>query len=156
MNWYEAKSVEDLKVIGNLNTVKRQINKDIKRITGKNKIDGFIKMGSNSWKGQYEKILSLKKIIKEFNVDEEIEHSEDYGYFKSKADKYIFCLLELSGEERMRQLKIYKSLYKNKNAAREWYTNIAKVIHPDRCKSNKSGEAMSELTSIYNNMVING
>lgn len=37
MKWYEAKNVEDLKKIGNLKTVKMQINKDIKKITGKNK-----------------------------------------------------------------------------------------------------------------------
>ena len=53
----------------------------------------------------------------------------------------------------MKQLKIYKSLYINKDAAREWYMNIAKSIHPDICNSEKSAEAMAELTSIYNKMV---
>ena len=37
----------------------------------------------------------------------------------------------------MKQLKIYKSLYINKDAAREWYMNIAKSIHPDICNSEK-------------------
>ena len=53
----------------------------------------------------------------------------------------------------MKQLKIYKSLYINKDAAREWYMNIAKNIHPDICNSKRSVEAMAELTSIYNKMV---
>ena len=165
MKWYEAKNVEELKKIGNLKTVKMQINKDIKKITGKNNLDSFIKMGSSSWKGQYEKIVSLKKIIDVFyndkvdiGVQADINNSKkqdnlDCNYFKSDADKYIFCLLELSGEERMKQLKIYKSLYVNKEAAREWYKNIAKSIHPDICTSEKSAEAMAELTSIYNKMV---
>ncbi|MBX9138341.1 MULTISPECIES: hypothetical protein [unclassified Clostridium] len=163
MKWYEASSIEELKQIGNLKVVKMEINKDIKRITGRSKLEGFIKMGSSSWKGQYEKILSLKKIINNFNGSdingynrkEYLGQANDinFNYFKSEADKYIFCLLELSGEERMRQLKIYKSLYVNKEAAREWYMNIAKSIHPDICSCEKSVEAMAELTSIYNKMV---
>ena len=152
MKWYEAKSIDDLKEIGTLRTVKIEINKDIRKLTGKKNLDGFIKMGSNSWKGQYDKILALKKIINIFEVDD-VQSNNNEGYFKSEADKYIFCLLELSGEERMKQLKIYKSLYINKDAAREWYMNIAKSIHPDICNSEKSAEAMAELTSIYNKMV---
>ena len=153
MKWYEANSIEELKQIGNLRTVKMEINKDIKKLTGRKKLDGFIKMGSNSWKGQYDKIVALKKIINVFN-DNDVQSSENnLNYFKSQADKYIFCLLELDGEERMKQLKIYKSLYVNKNAAREWYMNIARNIHPDVCKTEKSAEAMAELTSIYNKMV---
>ena len=158
MKWYEAKSIDDLKEIGTLRTVKIEINKDIRKLTGKKNLDGFIKMGSNSWKGQYDKILALKKIINIFEVDDvqannDVQSNNNEGYFKSEADKYIFCLLELSGEERMKQLKIYKSLYINKDAAREWYMNIAKSIHPDICNSEKSAEAMAELTSIYNKMV---
>lgn len=153
MKWYEANSIEELKKIGNLRTVKMEINKDIKKLTGRKNLDGFVKMGSNSWKGQYDKIVALKKIINVFN-DNGVQASENnLNYFKSEADKYIFCLLELDGEERMKQLKIYKSLYVNKNAAREWYMNIARNIHPDTCKLEKSVEAMAELTSIYNKMV---
>lgn len=152
MKWYEANSIEELKEIGTLRKVKIEINKDIRKLTGKKNLDGFIKMGSNSWRGQYDKILSLKKIINVFNNS--VQANEDNSsYFKSRADKYIFCLLELSGEERMKQLKIYRSLYINKDAAREWYMNIAKNIHPDICNSEKAQEAMAELTSIYNKMV---
>lgn len=167
MKWYEVTSVEDLKEIGKLNAVKIQINKDIKKITGRKDLTGFIKMGSNSWKGQYEKILALKKIADVFNNQDKnnikignisaekgqvaLEDNED-DYFKSISERYIFCLLELSGEERMRQLKIYKSLYINKDAAREWYTKIAKEIHPDTCKNKRAVDAMSELTAIYKKM----
>ena len=153
MKWYEAKSIEELREIGSLRTVKMEINKDIRKLTGKKNLDGFIKMGSRSWKGQYDKILALKKIINIFNDNSVQANENNESYIKSEADKYIFCLLELSGEERMKQLKIYKSLYINKDAAREWYMNIAKSIHPDICNSEKSAEAMAELTSIYNKMV---
>ena len=172
MKWYEANSVEELKKMGSFRAVKMEINNDIKSLTGKKKLDGFIKMGSNSWKGQLDKILALKKVTNIFNEnngqainkgqinnntsnknEEFNDNNEDY--FKSKADKYIYCLLELSGEQRMKQLKIYKSLYINKEAAKKWYMNIAKNIHPDICKSKKAAEAMAELRSIYNNMVNN-
>lgn len=186
MKWYEANSVEELKKMGSFRAVKMEINNDIKSLTGKKKLDGFIKMGSNSWKGQLDKILALKKVTNIFNEnngqsinnDEQLTNNngqainkgqinnntsnknEEFNdnnedYFKSKADKYIYCLLELSGEQRMKQLKIYKSLYINKEAAKEWYMNIAKNIHPDICKSKKAAEAMAELRSIYNNMVNN-
>ena len=171
MKWYEAKSVKELKSIGKLKEVKLNINDDLKAITGRSKIEDFIKMGSNSWNSQYEKIQALKKVINIFpsEVGEgtEILNSEDNGkkvqamsevecnYFKSESDRYIFCLLELSGEQRMKQLKIYKSLYINRNAAKEWYYEIARSIHPDTCKNKKASEAMAELTSIYNKMVEN-
>ena len=157
MKWYEVKNVDELKEIGKLNVVIREINKDIRRITGKKDISGFIKMGSNSWKNQYDKITALKKIVKELgdNNVEALSNESNSGYFRNEASRYIFCLLELSGEERMKQLKIYKSLYINKEAAKEWYRNIAKVIHPDSCKEERAGEAMAELASIYDKMVNN-
>lgn len=156
MKWYEVKNVDELKEIGKLITVKKEINKDIRRITGKKDISGFIKMGSNSWKNQYDKIIALKKIAFELSDNnEEIIENTNSGYFKNDACRYIFCLLELSGEERMKQLKIYKSLYINKEAAKEWYRNIAKAIHPDSCKEERAGEAMAELASIYDKMVSN-
>ena len=43
MRWYEASSPEDLKTLGKLKTVKSMINKDIREIIGKQKIDSFKK-----------------------------------------------------------------------------------------------------------------
>lgn len=59
MKWYEAKSPEDLKTLGTLRQVKIEINKDIKKITNIKDLSTFIKMGSNSWKGQYKKFKIL-------------------------------------------------------------------------------------------------
>lgn len=171
MKWYEATSVEELRQLGKLSTVKRQISKDIKKMSGRKNLDGFIKIGSNSWKGQYEKIVALKKLAMEFSLNSneildldnnkviksgQVNNKADScDFFKSKADRYIFCLLELGGEERVKQLNIYKSLYINKTAAKEWYIKIAKEIHPDNCNNVKATEAMAELTAIYDKMVSN-
>lgn len=56
-------------------------------------------MGSNSWKNQYNKITALKKIVKEFgdNDEEGSLKQSNSGYFENEANRYIFCLLELSG-----------------------------------------------------------
>ena len=159
MKWYEVKSVEELKSLGTLKSVKQEINKDIKGITGIKEITQFIKMGSNSWKGQLTKIQNLKKIIELVNEENSIvsdnEEFSKESYFKSDAHKYIFYLLELQGEIRMEKLKIYKSHYINNEVAKSWYKNIAKKIHPDVCKDERAAEAMAELTSIFNNMVKN-
>ena len=34
MKWYEANTIDELKSIGKLTDVKREINKDIKKVTG--------------------------------------------------------------------------------------------------------------------------
>lgn len=172
MKWYEAKDSDDLKKIGKLSYVKEVINTDIRNITGRTDLKNFIKMSSNSWDGEFKKVSSLKKLMFRFAKDDSnnlSNHTDDAmitsgqahdnnkrdGYFNSEADKYIFYLLELSGEERMKHLKIYKSLYINKKEAKKWYTNIAKIIHPDVCKDAKAADAMSELRSIYDKMIDN-
>lgn len=152
MKWYEANTIDELKSIGKLTDVKREINKDIKKVTGLKDLTGFIKMGSNSWKGQYNKIQNLKKIFNEFYGAEEGSQEK---FFKNEGCKYIFYLLELQGSSRMEKLKIYKAHYINKDLAKEWYKEIAKKIHPDVCKVDGAEEAMAELTSIYNKMVNN-
>lgn len=159
MKWYEVKSVDELKTLGTLKYIKQEINKDIKEVTGINDISKFIKMGSNSWKGQFTKIQNLKKIIKLVNeknskISKDGQAIND-SYFKSDAYKYIFYLLELQGEARMEKLKIYKSHYINNDVAKGWYKNIAMKVHPDVCKDERASEAMAELTSIFNNMVKN-
>ena len=157
MRWYEANSPEDLKTLGKLKTVKSMINKDIREIIGKQKIDSFIKMGSNSWKGVFDKIQYLKKIglVVAENYGQAIGRN-DKKYFLNESTKYIYYLLELEGETRMRKLNINRTHYRNKEAASRWYHDIAKKIHPDTNKDQRAVEAMAELTSIYNKMIGNG
>ncbi|WP_160676433.1 hypothetical protein [Clostridium sp. C8-1-8] len=159
MKWYEVKSAEELKTLGTLKSVKQQINKDIKEITNIKELSTFIRMGSNSWNGQFAKIENLKKIIYLVSEKGDIlrdtnQYSND-GYFKSDSHRYIFYLLELEGQARMKKLKISKLHYNNNEVAKKWYTEIAKKVHPDVCKHEGAARAMAELVSIYNNMVKN-
>ena len=119
MRWYEASSPEELKTLGKLKTVKSMINKDIREIIGKQKIDSFIKMGSNSWKGVFDKIQYLKKIglVVAENNGQSIG-CNDKKYFLNESTKYIYYLLELEGETRMRKLNINRTHYRNKEAAK--------------------------------------
>lgn len=157
MRWYEASSPEDLKTLGKLKTVKSMINKDIREIIGKQKIDSFIKMGSNSWKGVFDKIQYLKKIglVVAENNGQSIG-CNDKKYFLNESTKYIYYLLELEGETRMRKLNINRTHYRNKEAAKMWYYDIVRKIHPDTNRDARAVEAMAELTSIYNKMIGNG
>lgn len=157
MKWFEVNSPEELKSLGKLTTVKAIINKDIRQIIGKQNIDTFIKMGSNSWVGVFNKIQYLKKIG--------VVVAENYGqvigenskkYFINESTKYIYYLLELEGETRMKKLNINRTHYRNKEVAKNWYYDIAKKIHPDTNKDERAADAMAELTSIYKKMIDNG
>lgn len=133
------------------------INRDIRQIIGKQKIDSFIKMGSNSWIGVFNKIQYLKKlglVISE--IDGQAITEADSKYFVNESSKYIYYLLELDGEARMKKLSINRSHYRNKEVAKKWYYDIAKKIHPDTNKDKRAVEAMAQLTSIYNKMIGNG
>lgn len=158
MRWIDAKSPEELKVLGSFQAVKREISKDIKIITEKKEITKYINLGSNSWSGLYVKIQDLKKISQSIENEKpksiKIEIIPE-DYFKSDAHKYIFYLLELEGKERISKLKINKSHYKNKDIARLWYRDIVKKITPDKVKGKYVAEAMIELNSIYNKMLMN-
>lgn len=156
MKWFEANSPEELKELGKLRTVKAMINKDIRLIIGEQKIDSFIKMGSNSWKGVFNKIQYLKKLgLVVADIDGESTMNSN-KYFVNESSKYIYYLLELDGETRMRKLNINRSHYRNKEIAKKWYYEIAKKIHPDTNKDKRAEEAMAKLTSMYNKMIGNG
>ena len=93
MRWYEASSPEDLKTLGKLKTVKSMINKDIREIIGKQKIDSFIKMGSNSWKGVFDKIQYLKKIglVVAENNGQSIGCNDKKYFLMGKLSFFIPC-----------------------------------------------------------------
>lgn len=73
-------------------------------------------------------------------------------YFKSEADRIIFCLLELDGETRQKKLNITKFLFFQKEAATIWRDNLIKVIDPTFCDHPKASCALEELNSIYYQM----
>jgi len=45
------------------------------------------------------------------------------------------------------------SCYSDKIAAKRWRDYIVKLIHPDRCKNEKAGEALVELNQLYEDMI---
>lgn len=170
MKWYEAKSIEDLKNIGNFKKVKLTINTDIRKVSMLKSSSNFIKINSNSWKGLLSNINIFLKVCDSFSVNKpitsnqniskkidisikEIEKDTTFEYFLSKADEYIFYLLELSGEARMKKLEIYKAHYADKKFAKTWFNKIAKEIHPDKCSNPKASLAMAELKNLYKRMI---
>ena len=67
--------------------------------------------------------------------------------------KYIFYLVELNGKLQLDFLGISFEHYKNKKVADKWHKEIAKIIHPDRCKHPKATEAMKALENLYKGMI---
>lgn len=126
-----------------------------------NNIGGFIKLrdivktdlGVNqntfkSWKGLYQFIIQFNKKFQKGKKEE-----CDVEYFKSKADKYIFALCELDGENREKMLEITREHYSQLKLAKSWRNNIVKLIHPDHCKSKNAKEAIAKLNQIYERMI---
>jgi hypothetical protein len=112
-----------------------------------------IKIKSNTWQSLYESIESLRKIAQCFSdgVQSETEKSNDL-YFKGEVEKIIFYLVELDGKLRLDKLGVNMMHYSKKELAEKWRNDIAKQIHPDKCKHPKAVEAMSELNDIYKEM----
>ena len=122
-------SIEDLQsIFGKFKIAKLEISKILDK-----------KIIARSWKDIYEKYIYPKK-------------QEDL-YFKDKISKYIFYLVELNGKLQLDFLGISFEHYKNKKVADKWHKEIAKIIHPDRCKHPKATEAMKVLENLYKGMI---
>ena len=148
MNWLYVESLEELKSLGKFRDVCKKIKEDV----GEN-----IKVTGRSWADLYKNIVSFREIIEKISKDNkhhEKENTEEY--FISKIDEYIFYLLELEGELRMKKLGINKSHFTNKKKAKQWRDKISKEIHPDKSDHEKSEEAMAKLNSIYEAMIGRG
>lgn len=161
MDWLWADSVDDLKKLGKMNEVKSLIKKDIadlfkdKKSKDKNIVE-MIKVTSGSWKGLYDKVTALREVIFYLgskNNDSDECNDEDEKYFKSKADEYIFYLLELDGKQRADKLNITMKCYSDKSEAKKWRDSIAKVIHPDKCNNERANESLSRLNQFYKEML---
>lgn len=75
------------------------------------------------------------------------------SYFSSEACEYLFYLLELDGEVRMTKLGITRTLFMKKEAAKKWYRQIAKLIHPDHCTHPNATRGMDVLNDLYTQMI---
>lgn len=174
MNCLEAKTLEELKSLGDFKTVKTLV---------KEATAGKYKVAYKSWSSIFESICVIreandqkvvpkikeqktnksdKKKVTDTKKKENKSKSEkekdtkveiDNNYFISNAAEYIFYLLELDGEIRTRKLGITKTHYSNKKKAKAWRDKISKAIHPDKCRHEKAADAMSKLNSMYKSMV---
>ena len=141
MKWLDVNSVEELKKLGSFNAVKKEISQDLLdkvNITGR------------GWDELYSNIVQFKILIESINKVIEKENNTSI-YFLSTATEYIYYLMELEGDIKIRNLGITKNHYTNKKKAKEWrdkiYITINKENHP------KSDEALEELDRIYELMI---
>lgn len=142
MTWIQSNSVEDLKKLGAFKDVKQMI---------KSSSSGLIEIKARGWNDLYKKVARLQEVLNSLGVG--ITSTDNESLFTSKASEYIFYLLELDGETRLKKLKVTKSHYSNKEKAKKWRNDIAKVIHSDKCHHPRADEATSKLIELYEGMV---
>lgn len=94
-------------------------------------------------------LQSMRKEV----LTQEINLSDNYSFFTSKANEYIFYLTELDGDIRMKKLGITKIHFTSKKKSKEWRDKISKEIHPDINHHPKSQDAMAKLNFIYSSMI---
>ncbi len=145
LNFLKADSIEELKSYGSL----KEVRNEFEQLLGCEDI----KFKMNTWENMYKSIRVIQKLL---NINGGIKYSsdkEDDLYFKGTAEKYIYYLLELQGDERLKKLGVNKMHYVDKEIAAKWKKNIAKVIHPDNCHHIKAKEAMETLNKLYGEMI---
>lgn len=147
MNWLNINSMEELQSLGKFREVSKLVKDDVGNMG---------KINCRGWQTLFDSILLFKDSISKFANELNENTMNPDEYFTSKANEYIFYLLELDGEVRMNKLCITKRHFTNKRFARQWMLAISKEIHPDVCKNSNAAEAMSKLNSIYDGMVGNG
>jgi hypothetical protein len=144
LNLFKVKSLEELKKIGKFRDVVTQF---------KEGMDNDKKVNTRSWQSLYDAICDYQKSLK--RKKGKAQKQETSSYFLSKEAEIIFYLIELHGEERVKKLGLTKTHFSNKRKASKWRNDIEKIIHPDKCNHPMVAEAISELNSIYKEMVGN-
>lgn len=140
MNWMKCESSEDLKLLGSFNNVKKTINHDLK---------GLVVITAKSWDDLFIKIRALNAKFTQGNSKCEGVWVDG---FISETHKYLFCLLELDGENRMKHLGITKLHYVDSKIAKRWKNNILHKIHSDVCSDTRANSAMLVLDELYSEM----
>lgn len=149
MKWLHVETIEELKACGSFDELRRQI---------KDSFGEKISIKFGSWEDLLCAIQEVRHFISKVNdtiLQSKIELPETSRtslYFQSDAARIIYALLELDGEQRLRELGINKSYTKDLEKAKNWRNNIAKKIHPDICKHPNASEASIKLTKIYEQM----
>jgi len=83
-------------------------------------------------------------------IDKKLENENEYvnDFFKSKEKEFLFYLTKLDGKQRNILLGITEEHYNDKNLAKQWYRDIAKLVHPDKDGTNKAFSVLNELYKI--------
>lgn len=145
IDFLKVESVEELKKYGSLS----QVREKFRTLVGNEDFE----LKTNTWDDMLESILKVQHLLKNLEILQQNKDDNEELYFKGKAEKYLFYLLELEGEERLKKLGVNKMHYANKERANKWKNNIAKIIHPDNCHHVKAEEAMKVLDKLYEEMV---
>lgn len=149
MKWLEVETLEGLKELGSYQKMRQEI---------KNSLGERIYFKARGWKELWEVVQSIRRLKIYRPLFQEIEESSDdtlsgdLMYFKSEADRIIYALLKLDGEQRLRELCVNKSHTRDLEKAKNWRNRLARIIHPDVCKHPKSVEASTKLTQLYEQM----
>jgi hypothetical protein len=132
MNILSISSVEELKSLGTMKSVRA----DLKKLTGNN-----IKIKTNTWNNMYLSIIEIRKLINKasnaavdqsiiMDINSEDSKNED-KYFINERKMYIFALAYMYGESRNQLIGLNDSVYENLKNLKKWYRNICKIIDHD-------------------------
>jgi hypothetical protein len=150
MKWLQAKTIEELQSYGSFKDVRQRIQDSLgKRFSLK----------ARSWQELLEAMQRLQSLVNDSSIQLTQENqaavrSDEYSlYFNSEESRLIYALIELDGEQRLKELGVNKSYYRDVNKAKKWRNELAKIIHPDVCKHPKAALAINKLTELFENMV---
>lgn len=146
VNWMTIQSVSELKTLGGLKEVKEILATSI----GTDQL-----LTGNSFESVFQKLSALQQVVKTqdtFETETNEKPTPTASYFNSLTDEYLFYLLELEGELRMKKLGITRQHFSNSKVAKQWYRSLAKMIHPDVCHHPNATLAMNQLTQLYREM----
>jgi len=135
MKWYECSNESDLKKIGSFSDVKKIIYHDLK---------GKINITARSWRKLYEKINLMQDLFFHSKLGE-----LSFDGFVSETQKYLFCLTQIDGKNRQKNLGVSGLHYRNIDLAKKWKRKIVQKIHPDKCADPRAKDAMLILENMF-------
>ncbi|WP_144880455.1 hypothetical protein [Gluconacetobacter diazotrophicus] len=139
MSMTEYVDTSNLEGLGDLDTVCRMIE---------NELGGGIHINVKSWN-------DLRTLIDRLIIFPAKAEDEKIDFFKTKADKIIYSLVELDGKNRQKQLGVTPLHYKKKDIASKWKKELSKYLHEDICKHPKSKDAWNKMEQMYKEMIGN-
>jgi hypothetical protein len=144
MHWLNTESADELKKLGSFKKVKAEVQKYLSK---------SIQIKARGWKDLFSIIEKLKSLVILKSSQNNSNENSSSDYFKSEAARYIYALVELSGEPQLEELGLDRIHFRDKAKAKELRNKIVHEIHPDKCNHPKSEEAMNKLTKLFQEVV---